>query len=118
MIEGLHFDISSDQLREHLLSRIEWHRERHEWYKKNASELVESFNRQADPNWVHTPFDVTTGYGASNSRVDNLKDGAKQHLDKVTTYTAFVKYLIPNNTYRLTPHSMAELELIPNGRLF
>jgi len=102
MIEGLHLDIASSELREHLEKRVQHHLARAEQYAKQAKEFEDE-----------QPSDGAAAFkNTANSPLDSLKSSAKNHKHRASKFAFMSKHLVQSETYRLTVHELQELELI------
>ena len=103
MVEGMHFDVGSDELRLHLVKRVEHHTGRAQWYHKQAREMGED-NVLPDGS----PKFSTT----NNNPVDNMKSAAKKHEYLASKFNFMAAHLSKNEVYRLSESELRTLEFI------
>lgn len=103
MIEGIQFDIGSQELADHLTKRVEHHQKRSKWYAEKAASLEEG------------DFDKETRQKMSNTNnvnpVETFKSGAKRHRQKASLFTFMSSHVVKNETYRLSQSDLDRLEL-------
>jgi hypothetical protein len=97
MIEGLKIEITSDELRVHILARAEHHRERATFYEAQVSNLRAG--------------GLTAERGVSNDPVGSLNHSATQHRNKTAFFAFLAEHLVPGETYRLTENDLERLEI-------
>lgn len=98
MIEGLKFDVTTDELRKHLEAKIEHHRERKDFYDHQAAALQKG-NVEAMPYTNGDP-------------VQALQAKGSQHLAKIELFVFLRDHLIPGETYRLEESDLTRLEIV------
>lgn len=101
MIEGLKFQMPSDELRSHLVVRIEHHKARKDFYEQKAGELekgnVEGMNyTNGDP-------------------VRNLRDKAAEHEQKIKLFKFMHDHVAPDETYQLADNDLQRIEILGRG---
>jgi hypothetical protein len=103
MIEGVEFDISSQELAKHLHTRVEHHNKRAKWYADKADTLAEGeFNEETRQKMSSTN---------NANPVDTFKAGAKRHKAKASLFSFMATHVIQNETYRLSENDLNRLEL-------
>jgi len=106
MIEGLHFDISSEELKDHFLESAESYANQ----VRRFENLVNQYDRK---QYDKEPDDVI--YGNHNTPEDprNLWEHTISLASRNAKMFSFLaSHAIKNHTYRLTKRELAELELI------
>lgn len=103
MIEGLKFDISADEMKDHFEERMGYHVARKDWYLGQVSNLEKG---------LAEPQQYTQG-----DPVKNLKDSAEGHLKKAAFFQFLFEHIIEDETYRLEQDELVKLEFIP-GRVY
>lgn len=96
MITGLKLQITTGQLRDHLLERIAFHVSRRDFYEAKAGEMEEAGER---------PQNIT------NDPVKSMKDRAEHHAGRVRAFQVWEKYLIPDEVYVLDNNDLSRLEM-------
>ena len=95
MITGMHFDISSDEMRQHLLARVNHHADRTAFYMKQKETFKDA--PVAD---------------MSNDPAKQLHEMGKRHAAKAEVF-AFMAAHVPNGeTFRLTGSELQALEFV------
>lgn len=98
MIEGLKFDISADEMKAHLTSRMKHHDERVEFYSKQAAALESG--RAEGMNYT------------GGDPVRALRDKQVEHTRKVSLFDFLREHLVKGEVYRLDESELAKLEFI------
>lgn len=101
MIEGLHYDFTSAEVKKHLEDRAAYHRKRCDIYQNSLDKL----GGQEDAEDV----------GASKSGRKDIDDKIKSHKNTAVQFELLAAHLIPNEVYRLKKSDMAEIGLIDRG---
>ncbi len=96
MITGLKLQITTGQLRDHLLEGIAFHVSRRDFYQGKAAEMEAA---------GEIPQNVT------NDPVKGMKDRAGHHADRVYAFQTWDKYLIPDEVYVLDNSDLSRLEM-------
>jgi hypothetical protein len=102
MIEGLHFDITATEMKEHLEEREEYHFGRATWYKGEADRL-----RKGNPD-----FDQQVSGANPLQQLENKRDEHFQRADLLR----FMRLHVVEDTYRLSQADLIELEFITGRR--
>lgn len=98
MITGLHFDFPSEELKQRLAERIQHHKDRQEFYEKQAGSL-QAGGAEA--------MEYTGG-----DPVKALQDKARQHQNRGELFRIFHDHIIPGEVYRLEEKDLLALDLI------
>ena len=98
MIEGLHFDLSSDEMREHLAAKAEYHIERSVWYLERVKDLQDG--------GVQSDHQVSGG-----DPLKNLQTQADRHSSRADFFQFLTDHTV-NETYRLSENDLRTLEFI------
>lgn len=98
MIEGFKVRMTSDELRDHLSGRADYHAEKRDWYEATAKEAGERVD--AVDQFV------------SNNPQQSLKASADSHRRKSAYFTLLSKHVVPNETYQLDESELTRLELV------
>lgn len=102
MIEGLQIDVSSTELREMLLGRLEHHKKKIEAYESQEKQLAELEKKLAD--------DAEQVSKVSNAGpLTSVQQALKKHRDQVIYYRFMAEHVVPNETYRLTDADLVRL---------
>lgn len=98
MIEGLKFLMSADELREHLVNRVLYHKTRQEFYEQKAGEL------QAG---------AAQGMGySSGDPIRNLQDKAREHRGKIDLFKFMHDHVVPGESYQLSDADLMRIEIL------
>lgn len=110
MIEGVKIQITTEELHSHILKKIDYHKEKHLFYKNQAEGLEKGV--EEDP---HGSGSNLSNY--SNNPLDSLKNSAKKHQQRVDYFRFIADHLVPKETYELTENDLIKLEVI-SGSFF
>jgi hypothetical protein len=99
MIEGIKIELTSDELRSHVQSRVDFHRAKCDFYAKQAASLRAGQEENA------------ATYNASNNPVASLQQSEASHRERATYFKILADHLIPGETYRLSDTDLTRLEL-------
>lgn len=105
MIQGVKIQISSEELKKHLLDKVTHHKEKADFYNAQVSNL----EKGADEHTVGGSL-----YNASNNPVQSLKESGKKHQAKSEYFQFIADHLVPD-TYELTEQDLTKLEIISGG---
>lgn len=97
MIEGIYLDISSDQLRDHLNSRVAYHQSKKTSYEAKRRVLADVDLSEASSSY--TPQ-------------QSFDQKIQQHADRARVLAFMAEYIIPDETYRLSENDLRSLELL------
>jgi hypothetical protein len=97
MIEGIKIQMTTEQLRDHVAERADFHANKAEWYRKNADNLRDG-GLKAEAN-------------ISNDPTSSLERSCESHRERATFFRIIAVNLIPDETYRLSESDLARLEL-------
>lgn len=106
MISGLQVDVTSDELKKIIQSRIEYHTERAGLYESKAEEIRKTLAGVEDK---------TVGKVSGGSPTQNLDDKAREHTDKLVHFRFMIDHVIRDDIYRLNQQDLALLG-IASGR--
>ena len=98
MIEGLHFDLSADEMREHLIAKAKHHNERTTWYLSRVRDLRDG--------GVESDHQVSGG-----DPLKNLQTQADRHNHRADFFKFLADHIV-NETYRLSEGDLRTLEFI------
>lgn len=99
MIEGLHFDIEFNEMKEHLLVKARYHDGRRVWYHRRIHDLKEG--------GVEAGNQVSGG-----DPIANLQSQAKKHEGRSEFFQFMADHLIEGETYRLSEGDLRTLEFV------
>jgi hypothetical protein len=95
MIEGLKLDFTTEQLRQHLKTKIAHHEERVTFYTKQVDSLKgEEFA------------------AVSGNPIMQLQTKLGEHRRKATLFRIIAEHLVPNEMYRLGDNDLERIELV------
>jgi hypothetical protein len=100
MIEGLKIDVSSIKLKDYLIQRAVYHKERAERHGSQINLLREV---GLAPN------------GASDDPVSGLEQSVNDHLHRMDYFMDLADHLVQDETYRLSESHLARIEIISNN---
>lgn len=104
MIEGLKYDVSSEEIITHVEERASYHKEREAWYQGQ----IDSLNKG-----LAEPMEYTNG-----DPIKNLKDSMARHTNKREVFEFLATHIIHDETYRLDEKELSQLEFISGSRYF
>ena len=106
MITGIHFDISSVELKEHFNRRVEHHKMKAAWYEKKSSEFKEGLDDEESRTKLSNSV---------SNPAEQFRSSMKQHLKKVGKFSFMRDHVIANETYRLEEADLINLELVEHA---
>lgn len=112
MITGLKWQISSADLQKLMLSRVEYHKVKADFYSAEVKRLapaLEQMNEEAE--------ELTLAkYNTSNSNsLNDFKQQAKHHKDRVSYFAFYSSHLVPDEVYQLSEAELNTLEVVGRG---
>jgi hypothetical protein len=110
MIEGIHFDFTGKELKDHFLKRAERNRMRAEAFVKELARYKEDEDAP-----VQTDVEQTYSNKAIGSARDTLKGRVKHYKMRAMFFAVGADHLVPTETYRLSEHDMTSLEIVYEG---
>ena len=102
MIEGLHFDVPYEELKEHLGFKARHHDERRVFYEKQVHVLDEGGAEAAD--------------FSGGDPIKALRSKASDHRSRSELFQFLTDHLIEGEVYRLSQTDLVTLELISRLR--
>lgn len=107
MIEGLHFDIEFDEMKEHLRAKARHHDDRRLFYEKQVKALGgklagELSDGERPPHYT----------GTSGDPMDVLRNKAISHEGRSSFFQFMADHLVEGETYRLSEGDLMTLEFI------
>jgi hypothetical protein len=106
MIEGIRFDFSGKELKEHFEKRAERHGQRAEAYAKEAARY-----KEGDEEPVRTP-EMMYSNKAVQSAKQQLEGQAKHHKTRAGLFRVAAAHIDPDELYRLTESEMNGWEIV------
>jgi len=106
-IKELRLAITSNELKDLVEARARYHTERVELLKAEVVRMGELLDDMDEEASLMGKFSNGTG-GA----VSSLKSKLKKHRDQATYFKFFAAHIVPNETYELTQHDLATLEVV------
>lgn len=103
MIDGIQFDISTNELKEHLMARVAVHEKKAILYSEKSNQFHEVIS---DEDGQQKMSSMT-----NNNPVDTMRAGAKRHRIKASLFKFMANHLVQNETYRLSESDLGRLEL-------
>lgn len=105
MVNGLQFDVQSEELKKIVQSRVKYHAEKAEVYETKAAQLREALKGVDE----ETPGKVSNASPAAS-----LEDKARQHKDKMVHFQFMLDHVIVNDVYRLSQNDLHLLGISPD----
>lgn len=102
MIEGLHVDVSSAELKEMLLGRLKYHQEKTTAYERQLADLTK----------IQAAFDEEAQRMSKMSNQgpkESLESAIKRHREQSIFYRFVSEHVVPNETYRLDENDLTRL---------
>lgn len=106
MIDGVKFDFTGKELKEHFEKRSERHVQRAEAYSKEAARYKEG---EEEP--VRTP-EMMYSNKAVQSAKQQLESQAKHHRNRASFFKAAAEHLVLSEVYRLKEEDIFHLEIV------
>jgi hypothetical protein len=97
IIEGIKISLTTEELRKHMQTRIDFHKVKVDFYMKQVAALREG---------------GLSATGHSRDPVAELENGCDTHRKKSALFQFMASHLIPEATYILSEHDFARLELV------
>lgn len=104
MIEGLHFDITFEEMQAHLRHKSVHHENRRLFYSKSAAALEEG--------------GVKGSNATGGDPVKNLRDKEMAHEEKAEFFAFLADHLIEGEAYRLSEADLRTLEFVSRQRVW
>jgi hypothetical protein len=104
MVNGLQFDVQSDELKKIVQTRVEYHTEKADVYTTKAASLKEALNGVDEE---------TRGKVSNGSPVGQLEDKAREHRNKAIHFQFMLDHVIQNDVYRLSQNDLHMLGISP-----
>lgn len=107
MIEGLHVDVSSAELKEMLVGRLKYHQEKTIAYERQLTELLK----------LHAGFDEEARRISKTSNQgpqESLESAIKRHRDQAIFYRFVSEHVVPSEIYRLAENDLVRLGVLGN----
>ncbi len=105
MIDNLELCITSTELKQLVLGRVEYHNVKSNFFETEMTRIGTALEDMDDE------AERIGKYSNSMNPVDTFKQKAKIHKDRATYFKFFADHLIPNETYRLTQNDLHTLEV-------
>ena len=99
MIEGIKIEMTTTELKTHVVERVKFHKGKAVWYAKQATNL-----RAGRSDGMMSASNMT------NDPVTSLVRSREEHEKRATYFALVAKHLIPNETYRLSESDLSRLE--------
>ena len=103
MIEGLKFQMTSEELVTHLKAREAYHMDKYTQYIEQA----ERFKDDTEANVVTKNL--------TNSPAESLRSTAKEHKKKAEYAKWRAEHTIPNEIYYLHANDLTDIEIVSRG---
>ena len=103
MIQGVKIQISSEELKQHVLSKVKLHEEKATFYTNRVTDLEKGVEEDKVDGSL---------YNSSNNPVNSLKQSGRQHKEKAQYFKFIADHIINDETYELTENDLTRLEII------
>lgn len=100
MIEGLHIEIPSAELKAHIQERADHHKKRAKFYTQQAEDLQRGHQREMEDQ-----------HGGSYDPLDGLLRKVNEHQHKAAFFQFIADHIVPNEKYRLSENDLSRVEL-------
>jgi hypothetical protein len=107
MIEGLQFDVKTEELQTILKGRVEHHKKKSALYNEQYVKIRDEADQQQNSGMTNN----------AGSLAQQMKHSRDQHEDKAALFDFWSKHLEPNETYRLSESDLSKLE-VTKGHMF
>ena len=111
MINGFRIRVTVAELREHLMTRAEYHMTRAETKAKELPTLKEAFATIASNMASPSPTNSTSYHMDPQSTIDQLERDIREHKSKSLRFAFFAAHLFDED-YDLTVSELGALELV------
>lgn len=98
MIEGIKIDVSSDELRDHLQARANYHDDKQAFYSTQAQSLKDG--------------GIRSEAAVSNDPVNSLEQSARSHGEREAFFRFLAEHLVDDETYRLSEQDLTRIEIV------
>lgn len=115
---SMKWSVSRIELTDHLLERVQHHSKRNGECLKEAEGIDESLEKEletCDTVSDRMALKSTSNYNNAVSRRETLRQSARRHAVKATTFKFLYDHVPNDPTYRLSHSELVELEFIPSG---
>ncbi len=102
IINGLHIDVSSDELKTLLLGRLKYHQDKVGFYEKQLVEM-----KKVDAALTAEAQEM--GKTSTRGPLESLEQAVKKHKDQTVYYKFMAEHVIANATYRLDEAALLRL---------
>lgn len=108
MIEGLHVDVPSAELKELLIKRLHHHESRISFYTKQLAEIEKVDDALRAEAQQYSKVSNASG------PVDSIRTSIQRHKDQCIYYRFVSEHLVPGETYRLEESDLRRLGFSPD----
>lgn len=109
MIDGIKLQLSTQELKELIVKRVEYHQKKHDWAAQKVKEIEPELGELDDEAGRQGKYTNSLGNG---NPVSAFKQQAKHHGDRVTYFKFLAEHLIPNETYVLEEDDLRRIEVL------
>ncbi len=107
MIEGMHFDFSGKELKEHFQKRAERNKMRAEAFKKELTHFKEDEDEPKEDEVQRMYSNKAVG-----SAKETMKQRMKHYFSRAQFFAIAADHIVVTETYRLNEHDLTNLELV------
>lgn len=108
MIEGMHFDFSGKELKDHFIKRAERNKMRAAAFEKE----LEHFKEDDEESEQREEIERMYSNKAIGSAKDTLKGRVKHYRTRAMFFMIAADHVVPGETYRLNEHDLTNLEIV------
>lgn len=101
IIEGLQFDVKSEEVKRIVSERVEHHERKAKAYGEKATELGASIKAIEE--------DLEVGKVSGGTPLEQLQRKSREHADKANQFRFMLEHVIAEGTYRLKVNDLAFL---------
>jgi len=101
MITGFQLDVSSDELKNHLQIKADYHKGK-----------AESYGRQLEGVTKLMSDEPNAGLGQTVNADTGLHNQYRSHAQRASFFKFCADHILPNETYRLTEENLIKLEFV------
>ncbi len=116
-IEGLLFEVTSDELRKVFLTRVEFYKQQKAFQEKRLSllqqQLAAAEGVEAEPTPSYANTRVRTPKEATMDQLTGVEESVKHSEARIKSLTWCAEHVINDVVYRLRNEDLVELGIIP-----
>ena len=106
IIEGMQFDVKSEEIKKIVSERLGHHERKAKVYAEKAGELGASIKAIEE--------DLEVGKVSGGTPIERLEQKAREHADKANMFRFMLEHVIVEGTYRLKLSDLSFLGISPD----